>query len=133
MNRQRPYITKYNDQLKSGAKIQKGLEVTLNYQDKLSSLAVRATIIKETIANLEEIFWGFRRIGVKKIFLCPVSGEGLSYRFTRIEANSWITQLTNLVWNIIIKGDIDDIQALPQVFDFLLNLVLTCKINYNMI
>ncbi|MCX7921229.1 MAG: 4Fe-4S cluster-binding domain-containing protein [Clostridia bacterium] len=106
----------------SSSDIRRGLEMAVEYRDRLSSMAVRSTITRNTLALLPEIFFKFRSMGIERIFLSPVCGKEIDFAMTKEDAENWRAQFTRLVWNILKRGELNDIKALPQIFDFLFNL-----------
>lgn len=103
---------------RSSAKIEKALDLALKYQDKLGSLAVRATITRGIIPRIPEIYRNFRSRGIRRIFLCPACGSQQEMTFTEEDAALWIQSLEKLVLEIVENGDQEDMQAFPQIFDF---------------
>lgn len=121
LERQRPYADT-RSLSPAGLDIHQGLKTAVIFNERLSALAVRATITGKSLRHLKTIFFDFRRMGIEKIFLCPVCSTDRDFLFTEADSFAWQIQFSQIVSDIL-KGDrVADIKALPQVFDYLFNL-----------
>lgn len=99
-------------------RIDDALTLLAQSQQRLSGTAVRSTITKENISCIPEIFAYFRSKGMNRIYLCPVCGSEQEYTLTENDTSEWIEQFETIVYQRVKNGNIDDLKALVQVYEF---------------
>ncbi|MEW9121592.1 MAG: radical SAM protein [Thermotaleaceae bacterium] len=93
------------------------LQMLIPRQERIM-LTLRPTVTRDRFRNTRDMFWRFRKKGVKNVLICPAFDKECKASLSQEDAKLFMKQLQKIIGEVIASGNREDIQAFMLLSDY---------------